>query len=238
MRYLIAILIAIISLSCQNKENEMALNAIKQNNELLTNEIETLKAIMYNHNMDYPKRYDSIYTQKLNEVIKNALQLKNKSEYHSIYRSIDSLTKAEKFKLSLHPTASENIDIQKNNLLLQLHALFNVYLNSHVLKSFHHDYSRMLYLTDSDSVNLYFIRDNPYIIMTDSIVDGQHKNLNFSYKKDILIGKIKYKTDSKKSKFYGKLFYNDEGKPIFLQNFEQEINKQKNFFQKSDIETN
>ena len=227
------------SLSCQNKENEIALDAIKQNNEFLTNQIETQKAIVYNACMDYPQRFDTIYLQKLNDEVKNTFQLKNKTAYNAIYKSIDSLTKSQQIDIKLHQTTSENTDVLKNNLLLYLNQLYQAYLNRNVLfgVTSHHKGFKTVYLTDADSVNLYFIKDNPYLITTDSIVNEQHKNLNYKFEKDHLVGKIKYKTGSKKTKYYGKVFYNDDGKVIFLQNFEQEITKQDiPPFLKSEIE--
>lgn len=232
MRYLIVVLIAILSFGCQNKENQLALEAIKKNNAFLSNEIETFKAIMHIKSLDYPKRYDSIYLKNLNSVVKKAFTIKDKAAYNTVYKSLIELAQKGKLKPNLHSIDSENIDILKNNLLLNLHELYNAYLNKYTygceLTSDRNQY-KIFYITNNDSVNLYFLADNPYRIITDSIVNEQDKTLKYNFNTDVVIGKIKYQTASKKTKYYGKIFFQNEiGKPIFLQNFEQEIIKQDN----------
>ncbi len=231
MKSLILSLLAILFLNCtKNNETEYSI-AVKQNNEFLTSEIETFKFRLFQRSQEQPNRFDTIFLNNINRIVKNTHAIKSNSDYKKVTKLLQQVATDKKLKIHLDSTDSENIELLKNNLFITTLKLFKEYeFNAGIWMIGSGcrlgDRFRIWNSIKNDSVFLEVKTWNQYIVQTDSVVDMNNKRIDFIDNENNTLSNIKYSSPTKNSIYYGKVFYmNDESKLMLLQNLHDTIRK-------------
>lgn len=216
----------------------MALETIKRNNTILTEEIEDFKATIYNEAIDYPDRVDSVYFKNLDKITTRARKLKDKPSYDLIFKDLKVLVQ-NKYRntkigniesiFEFKPIEAEDSLILKNNSLFTLRQIYSFeehHLTSGCrMPSTWPEYP-VVPFSSKDSVTLGLFAKNRFTVIIDSIVDSNNKRLHFKFiPAHTSLGQVKYKAPHGKTKFYGKLFFQNEmNQSTLLTNYEEVIN--------------
>lgn len=219
MRNLILIFVVFLVLSCKNDEKNYKreyLEAIKQNNVFLVKQMEVNIFLLKNKGLDLPKVYGNKFTV-IQRILNNICNSKNCSDYQYAKSNIIDFAKNENIKFNFQNTDSDDVEVLKNNLLLNFIHLCEILkiFSLPVSRSTHCMFGPMVETenyTENDSININFNARYclNYDIEIDSIVTANKVLSDFKSDKTKLIWKVKFKSDSKKTTIYWKAFYTED----------------------------
>lgn len=225
MKQIFSLFLFVILFSC--KENNEALTIVKKNNIFFKEEFENCKESLKeksNENSHFIESYKNFIA------LSNGIYiLKNQEDYDKIFNQIIKINNELITKCTLESIKSENPEILKNNLFLNVTKLFTVYplRNSTIIST--RCGSSFIYSNEkeklNDSVIFKFKTLNyNFNIDEDSIIeDGKSIKKEIEQKKYILTT-YKYKSNAKKSVFYGKVIMKDaQENPYIIKNIKETI---------------
>jgi hypothetical protein len=213
-------------LSCTN--NKAVDGLIVQNNKYFAIQLEEYKLQEKYSQMDSPRNFDQSFHARVLKAIDDIEDLKDGKAYDSIYEAIKQLSYESRIDKMPSPTDSENKEVLKNSLYIQLlNAIRANKLNKPIGLSTHcrlSDRFKIVKTAEKDSVRLDFYTFNPYQLNVDYIMDGGEKIYAGGYVSDkgYKVWTVRYMPKSRNTSCHGKIFYKEDGYSdiIFLQEFD------------------
>ncbi|WP_395054410.1 hypothetical protein [Flavobacterium sp.] len=216
MKHIIITIILIFFTSCSDKDNYLSI--IKDNNEILINQLDLeicqLKTKSIEARGEFVEKYESF-----NNIYGQIIKIKSYKDYELGINEIQNYSSKEKINFNCKKIKSENIEVLQNNLLVNFIEFCNYtkIFRSGAPPSNCGIMSRTKFINTrkyikNDSINIDFeskINLSNYEVIIDSIIDnGQNKS---NFKSDFInkFWKVKYKTNSKNSIIYWKVFLHD-----------------------------
>lgn len=217
MKHLIIITILLIFFtSCNEKDNYLSI--IKDNNEILKNqldlEIYQLKTKSIEVRGEFVEKYENF-----NNIYNQIINIKNQEDYELGINKIQNYSSKEKIIFNCEKVKSENIEVLQNNLLVNFikfcnySKIFRVAVRTSECGIFGKTkFINTQYYIKNDSINIDFetkINLSNYNVIIDSIVDIDQNKSNFKSNFINKFWKVKYKSNSKNSIIYWKVFHHN-----------------------------
>ena len=216
MKYLIVTILLIFFASCNDKDNYLSI--IKDNNEILKNQLDLevyqLKTKSIEARGEFVEKY-----KNFNKIYKKIIAIRNYKDYELGINEIQNYSTKEKINFECEKINSENIEVLQNNLLVNFIEFCNyskifrvavVTTNCRFMSS--SKFINTQNYIKNDSINIDFaskINVNNYDVVIDSIVDTNQNKSNFKSNFINKFWKVKYKSNSKKSVIYWKVFFHN-----------------------------
>jgi hypothetical protein len=204
----------LIFTSCKNTE-EQYLTIIKENNELLINQLDVNIYVLKNKSLENPKYFEDIYVN-VNRLFNQIKKIKNKGDFELTMNNITNYAKKEKIPFEYKQIDSENIYLLQNSLLtnfVKFCDYIKIFKNS--ISSTHcgllgsNKWIETNNYIKNDSINIDFesrLDLNNYDLIIDSIVDNNRKKSNYKSNRINKFWKVKYKSNYNNSIIYWKLY--------------------------------
>jgi hypothetical protein len=213
-------------ISCSN--NKTIDDLLVQNNRYFAIQLEEFKLQEKYSQMDNPRNFDQAFHTTVLKAIKDIENLKDVKAYDSIYEAVKKLSYESKMDKMPKPTDSDNKEVLKNSLYIQLLNAIRAYkLNKPIGVSTHcrlSDRFKIVKTAEKDSVRLDFYTFNPYQLNVDYLMDDGEKTYAGGYVSDPVykVWTVRYMPISKNTSCHGKIFYKEDGYSdvIFLQEFD------------------
>lgn len=213
MKNIVIVLGLLLFISCSDSKEKAVYDLISQNNkyyELTLAEYKTEEKV---RESDAPSMYDKEYHDRIFKTMDAIANLKDIKTYDTIFEAVKKLGYEYKVKKIIGPIQSENKEVLKNNLYVNLMNTINAYrLYNPIGVSTHcrfGPYFRVRKVIEKDSVKLDIHAGNPYQLSIDSVKDGHRNTEDYKVNEEYKVWSIRYKPKSKTTGFYGKLFYKE-----------------------------
>ena len=214
MKHLIVTILLIFFASCNDKDNYLSI--IKDNNEILKNQLDLEIYKLKNKSIEARGEFVEKY-KDFNKIYKKIIAIRNYKDYELGINEIQNYSTKEKINFECEKINSENIEVLQNNLLVNFTKFCNYtkIFYAGVSTSNCGPLGRTKFINiqnylKNDSINIDFaskINVNNYDVVIDSIVDSNQNKSNFKSNFINKFWKVKYKSNSKKSVIYWKVFF-------------------------------
>lgn len=223
MKNIGVLFLILLSFGCSDTKDKALLELIVQNNKYYTIELEEYNLDLYQKGQDMPARFDKEYYQNINNIFIGIKQLKSKAEYNKLFEKVKGLGHKYKIGKSIKSNQSDENEVLKNNLYVNLlNVIHAKKVSSALMQSTHcggGDFFKIVKKIEKDSVSLDFYTYNNFIVVVDAVSDD-NDHLKFDSNKQFKIWNVKYKPKSKNTHCTGKIFLNDDGKVLMVQQYD------------------
>lgn len=218
-------------MSCQNTNQKELEVLISQNNRYYELTLAEYKAEEEMRESDSPATYDKEYQAIVFNAIDAIANLRDVKAYDTIFEAVKKISYESKVKKIIDPIQSNDKEVLKNNLYVNLLKAINTYkrhqpftMGTHCRLS---PYFKFRKVIEKDSVKLDIYGANPYQLTIDSVMDGNRYTADYKSNNEYKVWSIRYKPKSKTTSFHGKILYKESGysSTIYIQDFDETIKK-------------